>query len=1111
MSHAAPLIPGSTCVPHVGFGVPPKRTLKTALLESNADLQSDASGKSVSAGREDQHAGRMCSPDPPPRPHLAMITPPLPSHFPARDGNAENDLPTHSPEIRHAIARVPASRRESDIGLLDVRKPDDKVDIGLLDVRKPSDKVDIGLLDVRKPSDKVDIGLLDVRKPSDKVDIGVLDVRKPDDKVDIGVLDVRKPNDKVDIEVLGIPIHSSALKCLVLHTFYAFLIFATAFPASAETDKYDPAAELASFKLPPGFEANLFASEKDGVIKPIQIRWDTRGRLWVIQSTTYPQLQPGEVPNDKVLILEDTDGDGRADKTTVFADGLMIPTGLEIAPPSQEVINDYKNRQRASRRAISTYEQLTGRYPDSPQAAEAQERAYALKVASAANTGFPSACYVGEGTKLLLLTDTDGDGKCDKREVVLRGFGTGDNHQNINSFRWSPGGELLFSQGLHGHARIETPHGIVPLDEAGFWRYRPREGRLDSFYGGPADPQNPWGFVWTDWGQMLMVAGNNGGIYYPLPEMIRGHRYGRREQIWKNARGRKSSGPDIIGTAHLPPEWQGVMLTGGYINNAVWALKIEDDGAGFAIADFGLRIADSEKADAASNPQSAIHNPQSELPPGYFVQSSHPSFRPVDVKVGPDGAIYLCDWYNPIIGHYQASFRHPDRDKAHGRIWRITYKGRPLVKPPQIAGAPLEALFENLKSGERWVREQTKRELAGRETGEVVPALKKWCLMQIPEGFQRGGSWEINRANEHALCEAVGVFEAHGSIEADMFARQVLAKAKDPNIRAYTAGIFPHYFSHELIGDRVLAPLGYLARDPHPRVRLAAAVALGNIPSPLSAKMLLEIENPYGDESQKPDKLLDFALRTAVVVLKPQWEPALDPTNLNPLGSAQRERLAELQRPPGAAKPQVGTAVPSRPRVAEGAGENIQHPTSNTQHPMPSATPGRLGEPSLPAFGKVRATPEVVAALVKEVRESGDAKHGGDVYRRAELACVACHSIEDKGGKIGPPLDAIGSGQPLDFIIGTVLEPQREIKESYEAMEITAKDGRKATGYIVARDPAFTTLRDPATGTETRFATAEIAGSKMLGSFMPAGLIDNLSRTDLRDLFAYLAQLGKPR
>jgi hypothetical protein len=88
--------------------------------------------------------------------------------------------------------------------------------------------------------------------------------------------------------------------------------------------------------LPPGFEINLFASERDGVMKPIQMRWDARGRLWVVGSTTYPQIKPGEVPNDKIWILEDTKGGGYADKVTVFADGLMIPTGIEIAPAGMQ-------------------------------------------------------------------------------------------------------------------------------------------------------------------------------------------------------------------------------------------------------------------------------------------------------------------------------------------------------------------------------------------------------------------------------------------------------------------------------------------------------------------------------------------------------------------------------------------------------------------------------------------------------------------------------------------------------------------------------------------------------------------------------------------------------
>src|SRR5437867_10588296 len=153
----------------------------------------------------------------------------------------------------------------------------------------------------------------------------------------------------------------------------SFVVGASVLAADAD----DPAAELASFQIADGFAVNLFASEKDGVIKPIQLRFDAKGRLWVIGSSVYPQIEPGQTPNDKVLILEDTDGDGRCDRTTVFADGLMIPTGIELG-----------------------------------------------------NGG----AYIGHGPELLFLKDTDGDGRADARRVLLRGFVTGDNHQNINSF-----------------------------------------------------------------------------------------------------------------------------------------------------------------------------------------------------------------------------------------------------------------------------------------------------------------------------------------------------------------------------------------------------------------------------------------------------------------------------------------------------------------------------------------------------------------------------------------------------------------------------------------------------------------------------------------------------
>ena len=138
-----------------------------------------------------------------------------------------------------------------------------------------------------------------------------------------------------------------------------------------------------------------------------------------------------------------------------------------------------------------------------------------------------------------------------------------------------------------------------------------------------------------------------------MPGLVKHPKPAQPTLIWPTGRGRKMSGGEIVGTSHFPDHWQGRLIVGGYINNAVWTMTIHDDGAGFLLKD--------------AEP---------------LITSTHGSFRPVDVKFGPDGALYLCDWYNPIIGHYQASFRHPDRDRTRGRIWRVTAKGRALAEKP---------------------------------------------------------------------------------------------------------------------------------------------------------------------------------------------------------------------------------------------------------------------------------------------------------------------------------------------------------------------------------------------------------------------------------------------
>ena len=175
--------------------------------------------------------------------------------------------------------------------------------------------------------------------------------------------------------------------------------------------------------------------------------------MYVTVTTTYPHVFPGDVPNDKIIVLEDSNHDGIADKSTVFAEGLNIPTGMELGD---------------------------------------------------------GGVYVGQNTELLFLKDTDGDGKADHRRILLSGFGNGDSHQTINSFVWSPGGELFMGQGDGIESRVETPWGSSDLFQAGFYRLRPNRMQihplLDDFMG----PGNPWGVEFDDWGQIFSIDGAGG-------------------------------------------------------------------------------------------------------------------------------------------------------------------------------------------------------------------------------------------------------------------------------------------------------------------------------------------------------------------------------------------------------------------------------------------------------------------------------------------------------------------------------------------------------------------------------------------------------------------------
>jgi azurin len=533
----------------------------------------------------------------------------------------------------------------------------------------------------------------------------------------------------------------------------------------------DPQVALSRLKVAEGYEVNLFASEREfpELANPLAMTFDTRGRLWVLTSPTYPHYLPGHPPSDKLIILEDTNRDGRADTSTVFADGLYIPTGFELGD---------------------------------------------------------GGAYVAQQPNLVFLRDTTGDGRADERRIILHGFGTEDSHHSIHTFTWGPGGGLYFQEGTFLHSQVETPYGPVRLRDGGVFRYEPRAEKLSVFVSYPF--ANPWGHVVDRWGQNFVSDASNGHHYYGTAfsgHMDYPHKH-RAMKEWTLTRVRPICGTEFVRSRHFPESAQGNFLYNNVIGfHGIKQYTVSDEGSGFVAV---------------------------EIEP--LLQSSDLNFRPIALQFGPDGALYVGDWFNPLIGHMQYSLRDPRRDSTHGRVWRITAKGRPLLEPPQIDGAPLDAQLELLKAYEDRTRYQARLALRSQPTDTLVPALRSWVA----------GLDTSHPEHDHHLLEALWVFQHHDIVEQPLLKR--LLGAQEFRARAAAVRVLHHWL------DRVDAGFATLARmvhDPEPRVRLEAVRALSFVPTAEAAEAALDSLN------HPSDYYLDYVLDATMRTLEKAWKPVL--------------------------------------------------------------------------------------------------------------------------------------------------------------------------------------------------------------------------------------------
>ncbi len=287
---------------------------------------------------------------------------------------------------------------------------------------------------------------------------------------------------------------------------------------------------VGSLTAAPGYRIELFASEQEieELANPVQMSFDNRGRLWVSTAPSYPHYRPGDAhPNDKLIILEDTDGDGRADRHITWADSLHLPMGFEFAP---------------------------------------------------------EGVYVSQGTNLVLLSDTDGDDRADTRQIVLSGFDDHDTHHVISAFTTDPSGAIYMGEGVFLHSNVETSYGPVRGTNGGFYRYNPQRRHLERT--AQLAIPNPWGIAFDDWGQVFFAETSGPDVRWMTPGTIK-PRYGfathKSYNLIEDAhRVRPTAGLEFVSSRHFPDEAQGDLL----VNNTIGFLGmkqhvLDDDGTGY--------------------------------------------------------------------------------------------------------------------------------------------------------------------------------------------------------------------------------------------------------------------------------------------------------------------------------------------------------------------------------------------------------------------------------------------------------------------------------------------------------------------------------------------------
>jgi putative membrane-bound dehydrogenase-like protein len=706
---------------------------------------------------------------------------------------------------------------------------------------------------------------------------------------------------------------------------------------------------------------------------------------------------------------------------------------------------------------------------------------------------------VTSGPDLWYLEDTDGDDKADVRTIVLQGLGTSDTHHAANNLIYGPDGGIYWQSGVflvHNH---ETPWAKnLSIGEAGMYRFDPRRFAITPI---AANPPNAHGTSFDKWGYCYANDGTGGNSFQVRPE-------GKGFKMHKllNKEFRPVAADEILSSAHFPDDMQQDFL----ICNTIGFLGVKQ---------YDLdRDGDGEKrtfGQVWGTPVQAL------------LESDDRNFRPTDAVVGEDGALYVSDWQNVIIGHMQHNIRDPNRDHAHGRIFRLTVKDRPLQEPVAIAGAPIEALLENLKHPVNGVRHRTRVELSGRPSQDVIAATKQWMKDFDPD----------DETEAHHLLEALWLHQQHDVRDEELLGRLLASKVGHVAMAAKTVRHFWHDVDQTGAG-------GFVAPAERELVTFEPPAHLAGSDRKVyqAGAEIYQREAHCGTCHQTHGKGLGVIYPTLVgspwvlgseerlikSVLNGLWGPMevngrlYDPARGVPPMTAFKAILNDdeiaavltfVRNTWGNAATPITAEQVAAVRAETASRSTFWNPADLlAEHPLePELVTAAVSESAGPV-GNVALEAELLAAepaeLARLARARGDAARGRKIFYDARSTCSTCHDPAGGTARLGPKLEELATSMTDAEVAESILYPSRRIEPEYVQVTVVTAAGKQFAGLKAEENEREIVLRNLALPEPIRISRDEIdelATSPV--SLMPANLTQLLAnRQEFDDLLRYVLE-----